>query len=107
MASLIQDLVTEYAQKVAKKKKLEQRLSVLHEKLVTHLRKKECPTGGPFIVELSLSDRTTFSWKDYAHTLAQKLWGDRSKKLIKKEQKKAETNEIETLLVKANPEWEE
>lgn len=105
----VQKLVDEFAKNCAKQKSLKQRHAELRDKLIPYLRKHNCPTSGPYLVELIESERTKLSWEELAIKLMRKMGWDAAKRKaeIRKAKKLAGTQTVATLNPKVNPKWKE
>lgn len=103
----IQAKIDEYCKNSAKQKELKERNDELRAKLIPYLRKHECPTSGPYLLEFTRIPKMALSWKTFAAKLAKKLYGDEYKKQIKLAIKKAGTNAVDQLTFKINPKWKE
>lgn len=101
----IQKQIDEYCKNAAQQRALKDRNDELRETLIPYLRKNECPTGGPYLLEYSEIPKMDFSWKSFAAKLAKKLYGDECKKQIKAAIAKAGSKKVQQLTPKVNPKW--
>ena len=98
--------VNEYAKLSARSKKIKERHEELRTQLIAFLRKHECPTDGPFYLELNDVPRTLFSWEDLALSLLRdKYPKNKVKKVLARLKAKAGTKQIPTITIKVNESW--
>lgn len=102
-----QELVNEYAKISAEIKVLKKQHDKHRLKLIAYLKSNNCPTKGPYLIEMVDSERTQFSWQAFGKRVAKLAWGESAKSKIKAAIKKAGTEPVCTLLLKVNPDWKE
>jgi hypothetical protein len=79
----------------------------LREKLVRYLRKNESPNKGPFLIKLIESERTEFSWEEFARKQLKKFGNTvkEIKAMVKVAKARAGASQVDTLKVEVNPDW--